>query len=204
MWHYTSHTHPPHAQSQQNHSRLLWVLLSSGQEPLHQEGFSISGDRVWVWSRGPLRLYSASLAPHFSPRTRQRADTTGCSLPLPEPKHTWHKPSFYTGTTYKELWVVSNKLGNNSDLPGTPVLSLWKVRLQDSMHSLPWEGPSKGRVTFSLVMTSGEKNLSICHMHWSLLTKPDLESKRQHFSFIKPVTSEVIISSSYFDARTLS
>lgn len=72
MWHYTSHTHPPHAQSQQNHSRLLWVLLSSGQEPLHQEGFSISGDRVWVWSRGPLRLYSASLAPHFTVQEQGR------------------------------------------------------------------------------------------------------------------------------------
>lgn len=153
-WDDISRIYPLHAQGQQNHSRLLGVLPSSGQELIHQEGFTmitVSGDRVWIQSRGPLGLYLASLSPHFIVQEpRQRADTTGCSAlaiawaqacvtqsppVIPEQHMENHK-----------WWATSWGIIHNIQAP--LFYPCEKSGLQDSTYRLPWEEPSEGSQFF--------------------------------------------------------
>lgn len=60
------------------------------------------------------------------------------------------------------------------------------------------ENQDKQRATSWGIIQSFRASL-FCPCDWSLSTKPDPESRRQHFSFVKSVTSEVVVSSSYLD-----
>lgn len=159
-WYYVSHIYPLYAQGQQNHSRLLWVL-SSG-ELIHQEGSTVitfSADRVWVRSRSPLWLYLASLSPYFTDQEpRQREGwyhwlLSALAIAWPQ-AHMTRSPPCILKQHIKDCkwWATSWGVIHNCQAP--LFYPCEKSSLQDSTYSLPWEGPSNGRVTFSLLLTS--------------------------------------------------
>lgn len=108
---------------------------------------------VSLLKRPTQAVLGISISTLHSPRTKAEGRYHWLLCPCHSLSPSIHdtEPSCYAETIHGEPQVVSNKLGNNSWAPGTPVKSLVCKTQRTSYH----EKDLQKAVSFSLVMTSG-------------------------------------------------